>query len=64
MKNMNTDLYINILTEKNNEMNKICGKEYILMRDNAPSHISDKTIEFIKRAKIKSEKNGQHIVQI
>ena len=33
-------------------MNKICGEEYILMRDNAPSHISEKTIEFIKRAKI------------
>ena len=50
--NMNTDLYINILKEKNNEMNLICGKRYILMRDNAPSHISEKTIEFIKRAKI------------
>ena len=50
--NMNTDLYINILKEKNNEMNKICGKGYILMRDNTPSHISEKTIEFIKRAKI------------
>ena len=33
-------------------MNLICGKGYILMRDNAPSHISGKTIEFIKRAKI------------
>ena len=33
-------------------MNKICGKGYILMRDNAPSHISEKTIEFINRAKI------------
>ena len=33
-------------------MNLICGKGYILMRDNAPSHISEKTIEFIKRAKI------------
>ena len=27
-------------------------KGYILMRDNAPSHISEKTTEFIKRAKI------------
>ena len=50
--NMNTDLYIRILKEKNNEMNKICRKGYILMRDNVPSHISEKTIEFIKRAKI------------
>ena len=50
---MNTDLYINILKEKNNnKMNKICRKGYILMRDNAPSHISKKTKEFIKRAKI------------
>ena len=49
---MITDLYINILKEKYNEMNKICGKGYILMRDNAPSHISEKTIEFINRAKI------------
>ena len=32
-------------------MNKICGKAYILMRDNAPSHISEKKIEFINRAK-------------
>ena len=49
---MITDLYINILKEKNNEMNKICGKGYILMKDNAPSHINEKTIEFIKRAQI------------
>ena len=48
---MITDLYINILKE-NNEMKKICGKGYILMRDNASSHISEKTIEFIKGAKI------------
>ena len=61
---MVTDLYINILKEKNNEMNKICGKGYILIRDNAPSHISEKTIEFIKKQKLMSEKNGQHIVQI
>ena len=33
-------------------MNKICEKGYILMRDNTPSHISEKTIEFIKSAKI------------
>ena len=33
-------------------MNKICGEGYILMRDNASSHISEKTIEFINRAKI------------
>ena len=50
---MNADLYINILKEKNNEMNKICGKGYILMRDNAPSHINEKTIEFIKSAWVK-----------
>ena len=49
---MNTDLYINILKEKNNKMNRICGKGYILMKDNETSHISEKTIEFIKRAKI------------
>ena len=40
-------------------MNKICGKGYILMRDNAPSHISEKTIEFIERAKINERKEWQ-----
>ena len=33
-------------------MNKICGKGYILMRDNAPSHTNEKTIELIKRSKM------------
>ena len=31
---MNTDLYIRFLKEKNNEMNKICGNGYFLIRDN------------------------------
>ena len=33
--NMNTKPCINMLKEKNNGMNLICRKEYILMRDKA-----------------------------
>ena len=44
-------------------MNKICGKEYILMRDNTPSHISEKTIEFIKRAQINEWKEWPAYIQ-
>ena len=45
-------------------MNKIYGKGYILMRDNTSSHISEKTIEFIKRVLFINEKNSQHIFHI
>ena len=34
------------------------------MRDNAPSHISNKTTEFIKNIKMKECKDWQDIVQI
>ena len=40
--NINIDLYFYILKEKSNEMNLILGKRYILMIDDAPSHISKK----------------------
>ena len=45
---MTNELYIKILNTKNNE--KGMGK---IMKNNAPSHISDKTIEFIKNIKMK-----------
>ena len=51
--NMNTDLYLKILKEKLNEMRKTWGKNFLLMRDNAPSHISDKTLEYVKSIKVK-----------
>ena len=50
---MNTDLYLKILKEKLNEMSKTWGKNFLLMRDNAPSHISDKTLEYVKSIKVK-----------
>ena len=49
IENMNTDLYINILKQKNNnEINRICIKGYILISDNTTSPINHKTIDFIK----------------
>ena len=51
-KNINTDLYTNILKKRNNEMNKIFRKGYILMRYNVPSFISEKTIQFIKEQRL------------
>ena len=46
--NMTSELYLKILNEKNNEMKRVWGKEFLLMWDNAPSHISNKTTELIK----------------
>ena len=51
--NMNTDSYLDILKEKKSEMRNLWGKGFILMRDNAPSHVSDKTAEYMKSTKMK-----------
>ena len=50
---MTSELYIKILNEKSNEMKRVWGKGFLLMRDNTPSHISDKIVEFIKNIKNK-----------
>ena len=55
--NMNTDLYLDILKEKKSEMRNLWGKGFILMRDNAPSHVSDKTAEYMKLTKMKEWKD-------
>ena len=54
---MTSELYLKILNEKNNEMKRVWGKGFLLMRDNAPSHISNKTTEFIKNIKMKECKD-------
>ena len=53
---MNTDLYLDILKEKKSEMRNLWGKGFILMGDNAPSHVSDKTAEYMKSKKMKEWK--------
>ena len=51
--NIINELYLKILNEKDNEKKRVWGKGFLLMRDNAPSHISNKTTEFIKNIKMK-----------
>ena len=38
-------------------MRNLWGKEFILKRDNVPSHASDKTAEYMKSTKIKEWKD-------
>ena len=45
-------------------MINLWGKGFILMRDNAPSHISDKTAEYIKSIKMKEWKDWPLIALI
>ena len=54
---MNIDLYLDILKENKSEMRNLWGKGFILMRDNAPSHVSDKTAEYMKSTKMKEWKD-------
>ena len=51
--NITSELYLKILIKKNNEMKMVWGKVFLLMRDNVPSHISNRTTEFIKNIKMK-----------
>ena len=44
---MISELYIKILNKKNNEIKRVWRKGFLLMRDNAPSHINDKTTKFL-----------------
>ena len=48
---------LKILSEYNNEMKRVWGKWFLLMRDNSSSHINNKTTEFIKNIKIKEYKD-------
>ena len=49
---MNSEHYINILKEKLFEMKRIAHKIFILVRDNAPVHVSEAKKRFIKEKKI------------
>ena len=55
--NMNSELYINILKEKFSEMKRVGHKNFILVRDNAPAHVSEATQQFIKEKKINELKD-------
>ena len=55
--NMNSELYINILKEKLSEMKRVGHKNFILVRDNAPAHVSEATQQFIKEKKINELKD-------
>ena len=52
---MNTELYVNILKEKRSE--KFIRKGFVLMRDNALSHVCDRTAEYMKSTKMKDLKD-------
>ena len=55
--NMNNELYINILKEKLPEMKRVIYKNFILVRDNSPTHVSEATQQFIKEKKINKLKD-------
>ena len=55
--NMNSELYINILKEKFSDMKRVGHKIFILVRDNAPAHVSEATQQFIKEKKINELKD-------
>ena len=57
IENMNSELYINILKEKLSEMKRVGHKIFILVRDNAPSHVIEATQQFIKEKKINESKD-------
>ena len=57
IENMNSELYINILKEKLSEMKRVGYKIFILVRDNAPSHVIEATQQFIKEKKINESKD-------
>ena len=55
--NMNSELYINILKEKLPGMKRVGHKNFILVRENAPAHVSEATQQFIKEMKINELKD-------
>ena len=56
--NMSTDLFIDILEEKKSKMRNLWRNGFILMRDNSPSYVSDKTAEYMKFQRWKNERIG------
>ena len=64
LKNMNSELYINILKEKLPKMKRVALKIFNLVRDNVPAHISEATQQFIKERRLMNWKIGQLLAQI
>ena len=54
---MNGELYINILKEKLPEIKRVGHKNFILVKDNEPAHLSEATLLFIKEKKINELKD-------
>ena len=48
LKNINSKLYINIFKVKLTEIKRVVHKNFILVRNNVPAHISESTQQFIK----------------
>ena len=57
---MNTELYVDILKEKKIKMRNLWRRGLKLIRDNTPSHVSDRIAEYIKSKKIKEWKDWPH----
>ena len=62
--NMNSDLCIIIFKEKLPEMKKVVHKNFILVRDNSPAHISEATQHFIIERRLMNWKISQLLAQI
>ena len=57
LKNMNSELCINILKVKLTEIKRVVQTNLILVRNNVPAHISEATQQFIKEKKINDMKD-------
>ena len=57
LKNMNSELCINFLKVKLTEAKRFVHKNFILVRNNVPAHISEVTQQFIKEKKINDMKD-------
>ena len=57
LKNINSELCINFLKVKLTETKRVVHKNFILVRNNVPEHISEATQQFIKEKKINDMKD-------
>ena len=57
LKNMNSELCINIFKVKFTEIKRVVQTNLILIRNNVPAHISEATQQFIKEKKINDMKD-------